>query len=165
MKLLQSMAAAAVAVVSMSMPALAKLDAGTPQLLQTLTEYGITIEYNPAHCSNGYAGRYTTDKLMTLCYKGQPTAFDHDTVRHETMHVLQHCAALRRGDARGIVPLAIDPTLRNQWVSQVLRAGEINQIKENYPVRSHQIELEAFAGAAHYSSTELATLVTKWCMK
>lgn len=165
MKLLQSMAAAAVAVVSMSTPALAKVDAGTPQLLQTLAEYGVTIEYNPAHCSNGYAGRYTTDKLMTLCYRGQPTAADFDTVRHETMHVLQHCAALRRGDARGIVPLAINPTERNQWISSVLRDGHINEIKRNYPVRAHQIELEAFAGAAHYSATELASLVKSWCFK
>jgi len=165
MKLFNTMAAAAVAVVSMSMPALAKVDPGTPKLLQTLTEYGITIEYNPAHCSNGYAGRYTTDKLMTLCYKGQPTAFDFDTVRHETMHVLQHCAALRRGDSRGIAPLAINPTERNQWVSSVLRSGEINQIKENYPVRSHQIELEAFAGAAHYSASDLTKLVKAWCFK
>jgi len=165
MKLLHSMAAAAVAVVSMSIPALAKVDAGTPQLLQTLTEYGITIEYNPAHCSNGYAGRYTTDKLMTLCYKGQPTAFDFDTVRHETMHVLQHCAAIRRGDSRGIVPLAINPTERNQWVSSVLRSGQIDEIKDNYPVRAHQVELEAFAGAEHYSAAELASLVKAWCYK
>ncbi len=156
---------AALAAVSFAMPVSAKVDPGTTQLLQTLTEYGITIEYNPAHCSNGYAGRYTTDKLMTLCYRGQPTANDFDTVRHETMHVLQHCAALRRGDSRGIVPLAINPTERNQWVSSVLRDGHITEIKRNYPVRAHQIELEAFAGAAHYSASELASLVKSWCFK
>ncbi len=156
---------AALAAVSFAMPVSAKVDAGTPQLLQTLTEYGVTIEYNPAHCSNGYAGRYTTEKVMTLCYKGQPTAFDFDTVRHETMHVLQHCAALRRGDNRGIVPLAINPTERNQWVSQVLRSGQIDQIKENYPVRAHQVELEAFAAAAHYDAYQLASLVKSWCFK
>lgn len=156
---------AALAAVSFAMPVSAKVDPGTVHLLQTLEEYGITVEYNPAHCSNGYAGRYTTDKLMTLCYRGQPTAHDHDTTRHETMHVLQHCAALRRGDARGIVPLAINPTERNQWVSQVLRSGQIDQIKENYPVRAHQVELEAFAAAEHYSATELASLVKSWCFK
>ena len=156
---------AALAAVSFAMPVSAKVDPGTTQLLQTLTEYGITIEYNPAHCSNGYSGRYTTDKLMTLCYRGQPTANDFDTVRHETMHVLQHCAALRRGDSRGIVPLAINPTERNQWVSSVLRDGHITEIKRNYPVRAHQVELEAFAGAAHYSSIELASLVKSWCFK
>ena len=157
--------AALIAAVTISTQALAKVDAGTINLLQTLTEYGITVEYNPSHCSNGYAGRYNTDKVMTLCYQGQPTAEDHDTVRHETMHVLQHCAALRRGDNRGIVPLAIDPTERIQWVKSVLKPGQINRIQQVYPVRVHQIELEAFAGAEHYSANELSTLVTQWCQK
>ena len=159
------MAAAAVAVVSMSVPALAKVDAGTPRLLQTLNEYGITVRYNPSGCGQGWLGRYSTDKVMSLCYSGKPTAQDHDTVRHETMHVLQHCAAIRRGDTRGIVPLAINPGERQQWVSSVLRQGEIKQIKSVYPARVHQIELEAFAGAAHYSSDELASLVKSWCFK
>jgi hypothetical protein len=157
--------AALLAATTLSVPAVATVDPGTPQLLQTLNEYGITITYNPSDCGQGFSGRYSTTKEMTLCYSGRPTAFDHDTVRHETMHVLQHCAALRRGDDRGIVPLAINPTERNQWVSQVLRSGQIAEIKGNYPVKVHQIELEAFAGAAHYTSTQLATLVTQWCFK
>jgi hypothetical protein len=165
MKLLQSMAAAAVAVVSMSIPALAKVDAGTVNLLETLDDYGITVLYNPPGCSEGWQGQYTTKKVMSICYSGQPDAETHDTVRHETMHVLQHCAALRRGDQRGIAPLAINPTERQQWVSQVLRSGHIDQIKSLYPARVHQIELEAFAGAAHYSSNELASLVKAWCFK
>jgi hypothetical protein len=156
---------AALAAISFAMPVSAKVDPGTTQLLQTLTEYGITIEYNPSHCSNGYSGRYTTEKVMTLCYKGQPTAHDFDTVRHETMHVLQHCAALRRGDSRGIAPLAINAEERNEWVSSVLRDGYINEIKQNYPVRSHQVELEAFAGATHYDAYELTNLVKSWCFK
>ena len=157
--------AALIAAVTLSVPAVAKVDPGTTQLLQTLTEYGIAIEYNPSHCSNGYAGRYTTDKLMTLCYRGQPTAFDFDTVRHETFHVLQHCGAIRRGDTRGIVPLSINPTERNQWVSSVLRDGHINEIKRKYPERAHQVELEAFAAATHYDAYQLANLVKAWCIK
>ena len=157
--------AAVIAATTFSLPALATIDPGTPKLLQTLSEYGITITYNPPDCSQGFAGRYSTTKEMTLCYRGQPNAFDHDTVRHETMHVLQHCAALRRGDDRGIVPLAINPAERNQWVSQVLRSGQIAEIKENYHVRYHQIELEAFAAAQHYSASQLTTLVKRWCFK
>ena len=157
--------AALIAAVTLSVPAVARVDPGTTQLLQTLTEYGIAIEYNPSHCSNGYAGRYTTGKVLTLCYKGQPTANDFDTVRHETMHVLQHCAAIRRSDTRGIVPLAINPNERTQWVSSVLRDGHINEIKQRYPARAHQVELEAFAGAAHYNSNQLASLVKAWCIK
>ena len=164
MKLFHTMAAAAVAVVSMSIPALAKVDPGSPQLIQTLNEYGVTIEYNPSSCGQGFMGRYSTAKVMTLCYQGAPTAADHDTLRHETFHFLQHCASLRRG-VNGITPLAINPSQRQQWVSSVLRTGEINQIKSVYPVRVHQIELEAFAAASHYSAAELASLIESWCIK
>ena len=165
MKLLHSLAAVAVAAVSMSVPALAKVDPGTPQLLQTLNEHGITILYNPSTCGQGFMGRYSTEKVMTLCYSGQPTAEDHDTVRHETMHVLQHCAALRRGDNRGIAPLAINRSERQEWVSSVLKQSDIAQIKSVYPSRVHQVELEAFAMAEHYSANELASLVKSWCFK
>ena len=156
--------AALIAASTLSVPAIATVDAGTPQLLQTLTEYGVTVLYNPPACSEGWMGQYTTKKVMSICYSGQPDAETHDTVRHETFHYLQHCAAIRRG-ARGIEPLAINPTQRQQWVSQVLRDGHIDQIKESYPSRVHQIELEAFAAAAHYDSSQLATLVRKWCFK
>ena len=156
--------AALIAASTLSVPAIATVDAGTPQLLQTLTEYGVTVLYNPPACSEGWMGQYTTEKVMSICYSGQPDAETHDTVRHETFHYLQHCAAIRRG-ARGIEPLAINPTQRQQWVSQVLRNGAISQIKESYPSRVHQIELEAFAAAAHYDASQLATLVRKWCFK
>jgi len=164
MKLLQSLAAAAVAAVSFTMPAFSKVDAGTPQLLQTLTEYGVTVHYNPPGCGQGWAGRYSTDKVMSLCYSGTPNADAHDTVRHETAHFLQHCATMRRG-GRGITPLAINPTERTQWVSSVLRRGHINQIKSLYPKHVHQIELEAFAMAAHYDANDLIGLIKSWCVK
>ena len=157
--------AALIAASTLSVPAVATVDAGTPLLLQTLTEYGVTVLYNPPACSEGWMGQYTTQKVMSICYSGQPDAETHDTVRHETMHVLQHCAALRRADTRGIVPLAINPTERQQWVSSVLRSGHIDQIKSLYPSRVHQIELEAFAAAAHYNANDLAKLVKAWCFK
>ena len=105
--------AALIAASTLSMPAIATVDSGTPQLLQTLTEYGVTVLYNPAACSKGWQGQYTTEKVLSLCYSGQPDASDYDTVRHETFHFLQHCAAQRRGE-RGITPLAINPTQRQQ---------------------------------------------------
>ena len=164
MKLLHSFAAAAVAAVSMSIPAFATVDAGTPKLLQTLTEYGVTVKYNPPGCGEGWAGRYSTDKVMSLCYSGKPDAEAHDTVRHETAHFLQHCATLRRG-GRGITPLAINTNERQQWVSSVLRSGHINQIKSVYPTHVHQIELEAFAMASHYDANDLIGLIKSWCVK
>ena len=156
--------AALIAASTLTVPAIATVDSGTPQLLQTLTEYGVTVLYNPPVCSEGWQGQYTTKKVMSLCYSGQPTASDFDTVRHETFHFLQHCASQRRGE-RGIKPLAINPSQRQQWVSSVLRSGDISEIKSTYPTKYHQVELEAFAAAAHYDANQLATLVRKWCLK
>jgi len=156
--------AAFIAALTLSVPALATVDSGSTNLIQTLEEYGVTVLYNPSTCSDGFQGQYTTRKVMTLCYRGKPTASDHDTVRHEAFHFLQHCAAIRRGQS-GISPLAINPNQRAQWVSQVLRSGQINQIRSNYPEHHHQVELEAFAAAAHYNANQLATLITQWCVK
>jgi hypothetical protein len=154
--------AALIAAATLAMPATAKVDPGTTRLLQTLTEYGVTVEFNPSHCSNGYNGRYTTAKVMTLCYRGAPSAEDFDTVRHETFHFLQHCAAIKRGQ-NGIYPLAVNNSARTEWAYSILGANSISQIKSIYPTHHHQVEIEAFAAARHYSADELATLVRSWC--
>ena len=157
--------AALIAACTFAMPAVAKVDPGTTKLLQTLTDYGVTVLYNPSDCGGAFQGKYTTKKVMTLCYSGQPDASAHDTVRHEAFHFLQHCAALRRGSSYGIEPLAINTTKRQEWVSTVLHSGHIAKIKQVYPRHHHQIELEAFAAAAHYSADDLVTLIGKWCFK
>ncbi len=154
--------AAVLAAATLAMPVSATVDAGTPKLLQTLQEYGVTVEYNPSHCSNGYSGRYTTAKLLTLCYKGQPTASDHDTVRHEAFHFLQHCAALKRGDT-GITPLAVNTSTRTEWAYSILGANSVDRIKHTYPQHQHQVEIEAFAAASHYTANDLVGLIRSWC--
>ena len=165
MKLLNAMATAAVAVVSISVPALARVDSGTPRLLQTLQDYGVTVRYNPTECDSGeFHGLYHIKREMILCYD-VPNANAHNTVRHETFHALQHCAALRRGDNRGIVPLAINHDERHEFVTSVLSTGDITKIKSLYKPAHYQIELEAFAAAEHYSADELASLVKSWCWK
>ena len=165
MKLLRSLAAATVAAISMSVPAIAKVDPGTTRLLQTLQDHGVTVKYNSTECNSGqFYGQYNTRKELILCYD-VPDARAHNTVRHEAFHALQHCAALRRGDRRGIVPLAINHDERHEFVTSVLSTGDINHIKSLYKPHHYQIEFEAFAAAEHYSADELATLVTKWCFK
>jgi len=156
--------AALIAAATFAMPSLAKIDAGTPELIRTLEEYGVTMLYNPSECSQGHQGSYTTAKVLTLCYKGRPTAGDHDTVRHEAAHFLQHCAAIKRGD-RGITPLAVNTTTRTQWISTVLSDGHIHSIKDTYPEHAHQVELEAFAMAHHYSASDITRLIKDWCVR
>jgi len=156
--------AALIAATTFAMPAVARVEASTPLLLKTLNDYGITVRYNHSDCSNGFQGRYSTSKVMDLCYSGSPSAEDHDTVRHETAHVLQHCAAIRRG-ANNIQPLAADTTTRLNWVRKILPTRKISVIQENYPVHHHQVELEAFAMAHHYTANDLITYIKLWCIK
>jgi len=156
--------AAFIAALTIALPAVARVEPGTTQLLQTLEEYGVSITYNPPTCGNGFLGMYNTRKEMTLCYRGTPNAEAHDTVRHESFHMIQHCAAQRRGE-RGITPLAVNSQERHNWVLKVLGSQRINGVKEAYDTSAHQVELEAFAGAHHYSATDLITLIKAYCIK
>ena len=156
--------AAIIAALTFSMPVSARVDSGSVQLLQTLTDYGVTVLYNPSTCTGKFQGQYTTHKVMTLCYSGAPTASDHDTIRHESFHFLQHCAAIRRG-ANSIQPLAANSTKRLQWVNKVLKPQSIAAIQRTYPAHHHQVEIEAFAAAHHYSAYDLIGLIKTWCLK
>ena len=156
--------AALLAASTFALPATAKVDPGTPELLRTLNEYGVTVLYNPSECDGTFNGSYHTSKVMKLCYSGAPDANDYDTIRHEAFHFLQHCAAIRRG-TNGIRPLAINPSERQQFVSEALSRGHIASIKDAYPTHNHQIELEAFAAAETYTARELISYIRSWCIK
>jgi hypothetical protein len=154
--------AALIAATTFALPSLARVDSATTHLLQTLNDYGVTVLYNPSTCTGKFQGRYNINKVMTLCYSGVPSAEDHNTVRHEAFHYLQHCAALRRG-SQGIEPLAANSTKRLQWVHKVLTPQSIAAIQRTYPAHHHQVETEAFAAAHHYSAYDLVGLIKKWC--
>ncbi len=154
--------AAVIAATTFAIPVSATVDPGTPRLIQTMEQYGATVLYNPSTCSQGFNGQYTTEKVMTLCYQGQPSASDHDTVRHEAFHFLQHCAAIRRGDY-GITPLAINTQERTEWAYSILGANSVDRIKHTYPKTHHQVEIEAFAAASHYTAGDLVGLIKSWC--
>ena len=99
-----------------------------------------------------------------LCYLGTPNANDHNTVRHEVWHFIQHCAAKRRG-LQGLTPVSMDSMRRTQWVSQYLRPAAISNIRRAYPARAHAIELEAFAAAESYTSDQIGGVLRKWCVR
>ena len=155
-----------IAAATFAMPATAKVDPDSVALLQTLQEYGVTVHYNSTQgCTGGHHGSYNTAKVMHLCYRGsQPTAEDHNTLRHEASHFLQHCANIRRG-GQGLRPLAINPSQRADFVLKALGTDYISSIKDSYPARAHQIELEAFAMAETYTAGELITYIRSWCTK
>ncbi len=161
---MKQLLSATIAAVTLALPVSAKVDPGTMQLLQTMEEYGVTVSYNPPDCDGSFDGKYSTHKELTLCYSGAPEANDYDTVRHEAMHFLQHCASIRRGQSR-IYPLAVHAGKRMQWIQSIFSPNEISGIKNAYEPRHHHVELEAFAGAEHYSASEITSYIKTWCRK
>ena len=164
-RLICSALAGASALITLQTPVSAKYDSGTVELLQTVQRYGATVEYNPSHCRTAtYSGRYVVNgRILSLCYSGRPTADDHDTVRHEAWHFLQHCSAVRRGYGHTIVPVARHSSVRTQWVHRALSRNHIHRITSTYPAHTHAIELEAFAAADYYTAAEIARLIRQWC--
>ena len=146
-------------------PAMARVDRGTPALLQSLPRYGVQVALNHSDCAgqSRFSGYYNTgSKAFVVCYSGVPNANDHDTVRHEAMHVAQHCAAQRDGNPTGIRPILRGAAL-NDFVTSVLSDQQIIRIKNAYPRDRHLTELEAFAGAAKYTSAQVQEIVKQWC--
>ena len=146
-------------------PALARVDAGTPALLRALPRHGVQVALNHSDCNGDrtFDGYYHTGtKDFVVCYSGTPNANDHDTVRHEAMHVAQHCASQRDGRPHTLRPILRGAALNN-FVTSVLTDKQIVGIKSAYPKEKWLTELEAFAGAAHYSSAQVQSIVSQWC--
>ena len=161
MNLLRKLLAATVAASALAVPAVARVEATTPQLIETAIAHGITFEYNTSRCNSGrfhgsYAGRTRT---ITLCYQ-LADADAHDTVRHEVWHAIQHCAADKKGTP--FEPIASTSDLQ-EFASNVLTAEHIGRIKANYPKDHWLTEIEAFAAAEAYTATQMAQLLRGWC--
>ena len=165
MQLISKLSALAAGLCFAATPALARIDAGTPALLRALPRYGVDVALNHSDCSGdrSFHGYYNTGtKAFVVCYSGTPGANDHDTVRHEAMHVAQHCASQRDGRPYGIRPILSGAAL-NEFVTTVLTDKEIVQIKSLYPREKWLTELEAFAGAKLYTSAQIQHIVSQWC--
>ena len=161
---LKRLGAALAASVVFAVPAKARVDPGTPALLRLIDEYGGTVVYNSAACKSGeFHGSYVpATKTITLCYQGTPGATAHDTVRHEVAHFIQHCAAIKRGQ-RSLFPIADDEYARSAWIDETLPSRLKATILKVYKPEHHQIELEAFAMARHYSAAQMGGFVRQWC--
>ena len=71
-----------------TMPAAARVESRTGDLLRLLNdEYGVTVQTNPADNCGGAMGRFSLKPrpIMQICYQGKgPTAEDHEpcAMRH-----------------------------------------------------------------------------------
>ena len=158
----QFIAASGAALISL-LPAQARVEQNTGDLIRLVQSYGVKVEINPADCSSGFMGRfvYLPKLKMQICYQGtKPTAEDHDTVRHETWHYLQWC---RNPRALALVPLHKDRNAYIHFVHNALDDSALQRINISYPRHLRGIEYEAFAAARTYSSTRLMSMVREYC--
>ena len=148
------------------LPATARLDEGTYDLLRLVESYGVDVRFNTAICNDGsHAGSFKVTKglpILSLCINPDNiTADDHDTVRHEVWHFIQYC----RTPASSTVlhPLLKDRTKYNELIHYGLSGFTIERIRSNYPDDDELVELEAFAASQVLSAKFIGEQVVNHC--
>ena len=157
---------AAVAAAATFMPVGAEVQAGTTSLLKTMEESGILVTYNHADCStNGANGQYRWlgfQREIRLCPGDTVDALDHNTVRHETIHAIQHCVNVARGTNTD-TPIVNEVEEFKAFVEAYLSPETIAWVMEAYDESQWLTELEAFAGANAFTATELEEMFLSAC--
>lgn len=144
-------------------------DPAVEDLVAAIQNAGVTVYTGGTICKPGLAGAYLSSvSAMVLCVNGQQMAQWNeetvDTLRHESIHLIQDCFDGRRGDDR-LVP-TLDP---EQTAKQLAETG-INwkAIYATYSAKGTSdgdiyLELEAWSGAAYYSTSAITNAVNKFC--
>ena len=99
---------------------------------------------------------------MRLCPGDTIDAIDHNTVRHETIHAIQHCVNVARGTNTD-TPIVNDVEEFKAFVEEYLTPEGISWIMENYDESQWLTELEAFAGANAFTAAELEEMFLSVC--
>ena len=157
---------AAIAAAAPFMPVAAEVQPGTGSLLETIDENGILVTINHEECATGtYSGQYRWlgfQRELRLCPGDTVDASDHNTVRHEVIHAIQHCVNVARGTHTD-TPVMDDTSELMDWARDHLSMREIEWIQRAYDRSQWLTEIEAFAGARAYTSSELEELFLAAC--
>ena len=155
-----------IAGLALAVPGEARLEDGTKPLLELMSSNGIALRYNNSDCTSGeYLGLYRhrgMKRAMVLCYGATVDAEDHMVVRHEAIHAIQHCVNAARGTSTD-APIINNPNDFAEFVMANLPQEDIEWVKSMYPESQWLTELEAFAGANAYTSSELEDLFLDAC--
>lgn len=165
MKLLKSLALAAVTAVLTVAPALAD-SKNEYDLIQTAKEAGILVSIDGDKCAtNTVHGAYTfagMKRQLTLCPGAEVDPVDRRTVKHEVWHAIQHCVNTARGiDMR--YPVNIDTDSFVSDVNNYLSVERVNFIKASYPQSHWLVEFEA-ALAEQLPNETIDELFRKACI-
>ena len=160
---------AAVAAVAMAVtPAAARVDAGTVALINTIDESDIDLRIDSPFCyqNPGVYGVYRSRGLqrqLILCPGETVDADDHDTVRHEVAHAIQHCINASRGTHRN-TPIVDEPQKLVATAREVLGQAAIERIQTLYPRAHWLVEIEANLMAHLFTAAEIEELFVENCL-
>ena len=164
--MLKKLCVAAVAAMATFTPVGAEVQPGTSSLLETVAANGILVTINHDDClTNGANGQYRWlgfQREMRLCPGATVDAADHNTVRHETIHAIQHCVNVARGTDTD-TPIINDPHDFKEFVDDFLTEDEVKWVMSMYDESQWLTELEAFAGAHAFTSSELQEMFLQAC--
>jgi len=166
MSIIKKLCLAAITAVATILPVSAEIQPGTDSLIRTIDENGILVTINHEECATGtYSGQYRWlgfQRELRLCPGRTVDARDHETVRHEVIHAIQHCVNVARGTSTNM-SIIDDPDMLMDFAEANLTPREIEWITQTYPRSQWLTELEAFAGANAYTSSELEELFIEVC--
>jgi hypothetical protein len=88
--------------------------------------------------------------LCTYAHVATVDADDHDTVRHEVWHVIQHCLTPNNSKFYTVICNLVIGTRMAYWAFFSYSQSAVDQDQRCYPETHHNAEIEAFAVAQTY---------------
>lgn len=120
-------------------------------VLEIVHQSGTTIKFDSERCGESYGTYNAKTDIMVICLKThEDFATLGDTIRHESIHVIQACN-------RGPV-LSVMDTMK-------YATEQDKSFVADYPHSHQHSELEANIAARELSDTEVTNMVRKFCFE
>ena len=168
MNIIQKSLTALAAVALSAGPVNARIEHNTGELLEHISDRGVEVIIGTNECTGHFLGRYQfTSNLsqarMTLCPGDVVDAEDHETVRHEVMHVIQSCINYHRGTALNTPVLDIPDLI--EAVNANVPYYDVDTIHSSYPRDQWYVEYEAYLAEYIFTADDLIELFDDACME
>ena len=160
---------AAVAAVAMAVtPAAARVDAGTVALVNAVDASDIDLRIDTPFCTKnpkvfGVYRQRGFQRQLILCPGDTVDAADHDTVRHEVAHAIQHCINAARGTEIN-TPIVTEVKELMSHALPVLGQKHIDHIQKVYPREHWLVEIEANMMAKLFTASEVQQMFEQNCL-
>ena len=166
MNFFRTIAAAVASATLTAAPALATVDAGTTELLQTVRNSGIQVVVDDDDACDTHHGLYHfagMKRKLVLCPGDNVDGFDHIVVRHEVYHAIQHCINVARQTPLN-TPVVDDVDELAEYVNAGVPADIVSWIKENYTEDQWLIEFEAQYVSINHTAAEIQQWFRQACL-